>query len=125
MRISSLVFLLWLFFFCFSIRELFFQHHNYPKDHVKYYIYLMWSVFLVYMENVDSESISLLERPVTEVAGKFPVTLIHAARVFQMFVSIVLISEHFSTTITLETLSRIWNKEKRDMSILQTSGHLV
>lgn len=71
----------------------------------------MRSVFLMHMENVDSESVSLLERPVAEVAGELPVALIHTARVFQVFVSVVLISEHFTTAITLETLSRIWNEE--------------
>lgn len=65
----------------------------------------------MHMENVDSESVSLLERPVAEVAGELPVALIHTARVFQVFVSVVLISEHFTTAITLETLSRIWNEE--------------
>lgn len=72
---------------------------------------LMWPVFLVHMENVNSKTISLLERSVAEVAREFSVALIHTARVFQMFVSIVLIGEHFSTTITLETLSRIFCRE--------------
>jgi len=67
----------------------------------------MRSVFLMHMENVDSESVSLLERPVAEVAGKLPVALIHAARVFQVFVPVVLIGEHFTTAITLKALSRI------------------
>lgn len=75
--------------------------------YVFYNLYLMWSVFLVYVENVNSETVSLLERPVAEVAGKFPVALIHAARVFQVFVPVVLISEDFTTAITLETLSGI------------------
>jgi len=61
----------------------------------------------MHMENVDSESVSLLERPVAEVAGKLPVALIHTARVFQVFVPVVLIGEHFTTAITLKALSRI------------------
>lgn len=76
-------------------------------------IYLMGSVFFMHMENVDSEPVSFLERPVAEVAGELSVALIHAARVFQVFFSVVLVSKHFTTAITLKTLSRIWNDETR------------
>lgn len=81
----------------------------------------MWSVFFMHMENVDSEPVSFLERPVAEVAGELPVALIHAARVFQVFVSVVHVSKHFTTAITLETLSRVCNEEKQELfSSLQT-----
>lgn len=56
---------------------------------------------------MNPQSVSLLERPVAEMTRELPVALVHAARVLQMLVSVVLIGEHFATPITLKTLSRI------------------
>ena len=41
------------------------------------------------------------------MAGEFPVAQIYTASVFQMFVSVVFIREHFATALTLVSF-RIW-----------------
>lgn len=43
--------------------------------------------------------------PITKMAREFPVTLIYAASVFQVFVSVVLVSKHFAASFTCVALS--------------------
>lgn len=92
--------------------ELSLQHHT----HTHVYIqrarvrlqYLVRSVFFVHVQNVNPQSVPLLERPVAQVTGELPVALVHAARVLQVFVSVILVGKHLPAAVTLEALPSIW-----------------
>lgn len=61
---------------------------------------LVRSMLLVHMQDVDAEAVALLERPRTQVAREFAVALVHAPRVFQVFVPVVFVGEHFAASVT-------------------------
>ena len=42
--------------------------------------------------------------PGTEVAGKLAVALVNTARIFEVFVSVILVREHPATSLTLKAL---------------------
>lgn len=67
----------------------------------------MWPVLLVDMENMYSEPVSLLERPVAKVAGKFPIPLVDASRVLQVLIPVVFVGEDLPTPVAFKPLSRI------------------
>lgn len=68
--------------------------------------YLVRSVFLMDMKNMDPQSVSLFKRSVAKMARIFSVSLIYAASVFQMFVSVVFVGKHLSTSLAFVTLAR-------------------
>ena len=67
----------------------------------------MGSVLLVHVQDVNAQAVSLLEGPVAQVARELPVALVHAARVLEVLVPVVLVGEHLSTAVTLEALPGI------------------
>lgn len=46
------------------------------------------------------------------MTGKLPVSLVHAARVLQVLVSIVFVGKHLPTSVTFKALVRIWRKHR-------------
>lgn len=72
--------------------------------------YLVRPVLFVNVQNVDPQSVPLLERSVAEVAGELPVALVHAARVLQVLVSVVLVREHLPAPVALEPVAGIWGR---------------
>ncbi len=43
--------------------------------------------------------------PTAEMTWKLPVSLVHTLGVFEMLVSVILVSKHFATPLTLVTLA--------------------
>lgn len=72
--------------------------------------YLVRSVFFVNVQDVNPQSVPLLERSVAEVTGELSVALVHAASVLQMFISVIFVREHLAASVTLETLASIWEE---------------
>ena len=66
---------------------------------------LVWSVFLVHMQDMDAEAVSLFKGAVAKMARVLPVSLVYTPRVFQMFVSVIFVGEHFATPVTGEAVS--------------------
>lgn len=64
----------------------------------------MGSVLLVDVQHVDAQSVPLLEGAAAEVAGEFPVALVHAARVLEVLVTVVAVGEHLPAALALEAL---------------------
>lgn len=54
--------------------------------------------------------------PAAEMTWKLPISLIHTASVFQVLVTVVLVSKHLATAITLIT-SAIWNQKKHILNV--------
>lgn len=75
--------------------------------------YLMRSVLLVDVQNVDPQPVSLLEGPVAQVAGELPVALIHAACVLEMLVPVVLVGKHLPAAVALEALTGVCRKREQ------------
>ena len=69
--------------------------------------YLVGSVLLVHVQYVDAQAVSLLEGPGAEVARELPVALVHAARVLEVLVPVILVGEHLPAAVTLEALPGI------------------
>lgn len=63
---------------------------------------------------MDPQPVSLLEGSAAEVAGELPVALVHAARVLQVLVSVVLVGEHLPAPVALETLTGIWREQRHN-----------
>ena len=72
----------------------------------------MRTVFLVHVENVDPESVSLVEGAVAQGTGELPVAVVHTARVFQVAVSVVLVGKHFAAPFAREAAGRTCNGKK-------------
>lgn len=72
--------------------------------------YLVRSVFFVNVQDVNPQSVSLLERSVAEVTRELSVALVHAASVLQMFISVIFVREHLAASVALETLASIWGE---------------
>ena len=54
---------------------------------------LMRSILLVNVQNMDTKTITLLERAVAQMTGKLAVALIHAARVLEVLLQVRLVGE--------------------------------
>ncbi len=61
---------------------------------------LVRPVLLVHVQDVDAEAVALLERARAQVARELAVALVHAARVLEMLVAVVLVGEHLAASIT-------------------------
>lgn len=64
---------------------------------------LVWSMLLVYMQDVDSKPVSLLKGSFTEVTRELSVPLIHTPGVLEMFVTVVLVCKDLSTSVAVVT----------------------
>lgn len=60
----------------------------------------MRSMILVHVKDVNAKSVLLLERPGADRAREFPVPIVNASGVLEMFVTIIGITEDFSATST-------------------------
>jgi hypothetical protein len=58
------------------------------------------SVLFVYVKNVNAQSVTLVERSVTQRAWESTVSLIYASSVLEMSVTVVFVCKDFITTIT-------------------------
>lgn len=67
----------------------------------------MGPVLFVDMQDVDPQPVSLLEGSVAQVTRELPVPLVHAARVLQVLVPVVLVGKHLPTSVALKALTRI------------------
>lgn len=67
----------------------------------------MRSVLFVNVQNMDPQPVPLLEGPVAQVAGELPVALVHAARVLEVLVPVVLVGEHLPAAIALEAFAGV------------------
>lgn len=65
----------------------------------------MRSMLLVDVKDMDAQAITLLKGAVTQVTRELPVSLIDTACVFEMLVTVVLVSEHFTTSITRKAVT--------------------
>lgn len=66
----------------------------------------------MHVQDVNPQPVPLLERPAAQMTGELPVPLVHAARVLQVFVSVVLVGEHLPASVALEALPGIWRQNK-------------
>ena len=60
---------------------------------------LVWSMLLVHVQDVNAQSVALLERTRAQMARKLAITLVHAPRVLQVLVAVVFVGEHFATSV--------------------------
>lgn len=65
---------------------------------------LVRPVLLVHVQDVYAQAVAFLERPRAQVTRKLAIALIHAPRVLEMLVAIVLVGEHFAASITRKTI---------------------
>ena len=61
---------------------------------------LVWSMLLVHVQDVNAQSIALLERTRAQMARKLAIALVNAPRVLQVLVAVVFVGEHFATSVT-------------------------
>ena len=73
---------------------------------------LVRSVFLMHVQDVNAQTVALLEGAVAKVAGVLPVSLVHAPCVFQMFVAIIFVGEDFAASVASEAISTCCRKIK-------------
>jgi len=69
-----------------------------------YFAYLVGSVLLVDVQDVDAQAVPLLEGACAEGAGELAVPTVHAAGVLQVLVPVVLVGEHLPTAVAPEAL---------------------
>ena len=60
---------------------------------------LVRPVLLVHVQDVNAQAVALLERSRAQVTRKLAVALVHAARVLEMLVAVVLVGEHFAASV--------------------------
>lgn len=60
---------------------------------------LVWSMLLMHVQDVNAQSIALLERTRTQMTWELAISLVHTPRVLQVLVTVVFVSEHFATSV--------------------------
>lgn len=64
---------------------------------------LMRTMLLMYMQNVNAKTITLVKWSVTHAAGEFSVSLINTARVFKVTVTVIFVGKYFTAPFTGKT----------------------
>lgn len=62
--------------------------------------YLVRPVLLMDMKDMDPEPVPLLKGSFAEIAGEFPVALVHTGGVLQMLISVIFVGKYFPTSFT-------------------------
>ena len=75
------------------------------RDHLD--SYLVGSVLLMDVKDMDPEPVSLLKGSSAQITGKFPVTLVHTGGVLEMLVSVIFVGKYFSTSFTSVPFCRL------------------
>lgn len=85
----------------------------------------MGPVLLVNVQNVDPQPVPLLEGPVAQVAGELPVALVHAARVLEVLVPVVLVRKHLPAPVALEALAGICARRGQEAPVENSSDFIL
>ena len=86
--------------------------------------HLVRPVLLMDVEDVDAQPVPLLEGPFAERAGELPVTLVHTGGVLEVFISVVSVGKHLSTSVTSVTFCGLCrHRGTRAVALSATSPH--
>lgn len=77
---------------------------------------LVWTMLLMDVKDVDTKTVTFFKRAVAQVTGELSITLINTARVLEMLVAIVLVSEYFTTPVTHKAVT-ICRREQNSETI--------
>ena len=86
---------------------------------------LVRSVFLMHVQDVNAQTVALLEGAVAKVTGVLPVSLVHAPCVFQMFVAIIFVGEDFAASVASEAISTCCRKIKTKLLLRSGNSKLT